>query len=77
MAATGPEVIVADQDPGIRLMLRRALAGLGYAIRDLESPGDALDYIERQRADLLVLIGCADAERSSACRPGDTKSYGC
>ena len=55
MAAAGPAVIVADDDPAIRILLRRALVSLGYQVHDLKSPGEALDSLESRNADLLVL----------------------
>jgi two-component system KDP operon response regulator KdpE len=49
-----PRVLVADQDPAIRLLLRRCLVKAGHSVRDIE-PGAANREESFRQFDLLIL----------------------
>lgn len=53
--AQGSRILIIDDDPGIRTLLRRSLTAAGYLVRD-SGPGQAaLRYMTEQRFDLLIL----------------------
>lgn len=48
--------VVCDDDPLLRCVLTRVIGPIGYEVTaEAESPGDALDVIDRVRADVVVL----------------------
>lgn len=53
--ARGPFVLVIDDDPGIRTLLRRGLSTAGYRVRDVEPGRGALACISARHFDLVVL----------------------
>jgi two-component system, OmpR family, KDP operon response regulator KdpE len=57
--ATGPTVLVIDEDPGVRRLLRRALAATGYRVQDGQPGADIASRIAGGVFDLLVL--CIDS----------------
>jgi CheY-like chemotaxis protein/phosphoribosyl 1,2-cyclic phosphodiesterase len=48
-------ILIADDDPDLRLLVRRALAGQGYDVREATNGIEALSVIEASRPDLLIL----------------------
>jgi two-component system KDP operon response regulator KdpE len=48
-------VAIVDDDPAIRLLLRRSLRTLGYRVHDVGSPEGAPGYLAKNRVDLLIL----------------------
>jgi CheY-like chemotaxis protein/phosphoribosyl 1,2-cyclic phosphodiesterase len=48
-------ILIADDDPDVRLLVRRALAGQGYNVREVSNGVDALRSIEENRPDLVIL----------------------
>jgi two-component system, OmpR family, KDP operon response regulator KdpE len=55
LAARGPRVLVIDDDPAIRRMLRQVLTAAGYRVQDT-APGDrAVGRVAERRFDLLIL----------------------
>jgi len=54
MARDQPEIVVVDDDPAIRLMLRRSLGTLGWRVQEFGSPAEAPGYIAKNTADLLI-----------------------
>jgi two-component system, OmpR family, KDP operon response regulator KdpE len=65
LAARGPSVLVIDDDPAIRRMLRQVLTTAGYRVQDLTpGQGAVLRFAERQ-FDLLIL----DIDQSAGIGP--------
>jgi two-component system, OmpR family, KDP operon response regulator KdpE len=71
LAGRGPRALVIDDDPAVRLLLRRELTAAGYRVWAREPSPAALASIAESRMDLLILdidaaaIGGADAIRSA------------
>jgi two-component system, OmpR family, KDP operon response regulator KdpE len=55
----GPRILVIDEDPGIRRLLRRELKGAGYCVQDAQPGSDVASRIGGRVFDLLVL--CIDS----------------
>ena len=51
----GPSVLIIDDDPAIRRMLRRAMTAAGYQVQDIAPGGGALEWIAERQIDLLIL----------------------
>jgi two-component system KDP operon response regulator KdpE len=49
------KILVVDDEPQIRRMLRSALTKLGYVVADARSGEDALEKIRQERFDLIIL----------------------
>ena len=52
---TTGRILVVDDEPQIRRVLRAALTGQGYEVTDARNGEDALQAIRRQRFDLILL----------------------
>ena len=50
-----PTILITDDESGIRLMLRTALESEGFQVLEAANGSEALDQIERNAPDLLVL----------------------
>jgi two-component system, OmpR family, KDP operon response regulator KdpE len=50
-----PSVLVVDQDPGVRRLLRRELTAAGYHVQEVESGKGALRRVAERGFDLLIL----------------------
>jgi diguanylate cyclase (GGDEF)-like protein/PAS domain S-box-containing protein len=48
-------VLVADDDPTIRLLVSEALAGIGYQVEEAENGAQALAMLRVMKADLVIL----------------------
>lgn len=74
----GTTILLVEDDPGVRLLARRALELAGHRVLEAESPNRALSMVEgEQHLDLLVtdvilpgMTGRALADRLRAERPG-------
>lgn len=53
-APAAPRVLIVDDEPNIRVVLRRALGGSGYDLREAESGEEALEIFAREGADLIL-----------------------
>ncbi len=51
----GPSVLVVDDDPAVRRLLRRELMETGYRVRESEPNAEALRLIGEQQFDLIIL----------------------
>ena len=54
-ARTGPLVLVVDDDPGVRQVVRANLEAEGYAVREAGSADEGLASLEEEPPDLLLL----------------------
>jgi excisionase family DNA binding protein len=52
---TGPLVLVVDDDPGVRQVVRANLETEGYAVREAGSAAEGLAALEEEAPDLLLL----------------------
>ena len=50
-----PAILVVDDEPQIRRVMRMALTARGYAVTDAKSGEEALDQVREHRFDLIVL----------------------
>ena len=70
--ARGPAVLVIDDDPAIRRLLRRELNSAGYRVEEMEPGKDALASIAGHKFDVAILDidspACGGAEIISATR---------
>jgi two-component system KDP operon response regulator KdpE len=54
-------ILVVDDEPAIRRLLRTSLGGQGFDVVEAGAGGDALQQIEREKPDLLILdLGLPD-----------------
>ena len=71
-------VLVVDDDPGVRELLNDVITGHGYRVLAVESGEDALKEVEKKRFDLifldLVLPGISGVEVLSAIMAKDKKA---
>ena len=51
----GPSILVVDEDPAIRLLLRRGLNAAGYRVRDAAPAQTEPGFLARLEFDLLIL----------------------
>src|SRR4051794_17043424 len=51
----GPSILIVDEDPAIRLMLRRSLNAAGYRARDATPAQTETGLLARREFDLLIL----------------------
>jgi len=59
--ASSPTVLVVDDEPAIRRLLRTSLAAQGYRIVEAADGAEALDAAAREKPDLLILdLGLPD-----------------
>ncbi len=58
---TGPSVLVVDDEPPIRRLLRTSLGAQGYDVVEAENGKEALAAAEREKPDLVILdLGLPD-----------------
>lgn len=61
MTATGQSILVIDDEPPIRRLLRTGLASQGYAVREAADGASALASLEEELPDLAILdLGLPD-----------------
>ena len=51
----GPRLLVVDDDPGVAQLASRALGRAGYSVSVAATGGAALEWLQKQEADLLLL----------------------
>lgn len=49
------QLLIVDDDPTIRHLIRRTLERMGHAMMEAEDGREAIDELTRQRADLVLL----------------------
>ena len=55
LEGSGETVLVVDDEPGVRMLVREVLAELGYAVVEAESGAEAIDLLGgARRVDLLI-----------------------
>jgi len=55
LMGSGGEILIVDDDPANRELLKRRLARAGYSSTSVESGEEALEMLEQQRFDLILL----------------------
>ena len=69
MNANAATILVVDDEPPIRRLLRMSLASQGFQVSEAASGKDALAEIERARPDLVILdLGLPDIDGSDVIR---------
>jgi excisionase family DNA binding protein len=53
--ATGPRVLIVDDDAGMRAFVRASLETEGFDVRDVASAGEGLAVLEEESLDLILL----------------------
>src|SRR5260370_19805358 len=51
----GPSVLIIDDDPGVRRLVRRELTTVGYQVQDVEPGHHAFERLANRHFDLLIL----------------------
>jgi DNA-binding response OmpR family regulator len=65
----GAELVLIEDDDAIALLLERALARDGYAVRRVPTGGEALDAVHAGPTDLVILdLGLPDVDGVEVCR---------
>ena len=69
MAACDGTILIADDDPDLRLVLRRTLEALGFEINECSSGEQAVREVEARRFDAVLLdVNMRGAGGIEACR---------
>lgn len=72
-------VVVVDDDPLVRLVLARAVTGLGHVSLPAESGGEALRLVERERVHVVIsdwmMPGMTGLELCQRIRARDSMEY--
>jgi two-component system KDP operon response regulator KdpE len=69
MPSSHPKVLVVDDEPAMRKVLRTSLAASGYAIQEASSGEEAIERLREQPADLALLdINMPGIGGIEACR---------
>src|SRR4051794_758193 len=61
-------LLLAEAEPGTREFLERHLASDGFAVLGAEAGREALELVERERPDLVLVGGLPDAPALEVCR---------
>src|SRR5512133_2676689 len=61
-------LLLAESEPGTREFLERHLAGDGFAVLGADAGREALELVERERPDLVLVGGLPDAPALEVCR---------
>ena len=61
-------LLLAEAEPGTREFLERHLASDGFAVVGAHAGREALELVERERPDLVLVGGLADAPALEVCR---------
>ena len=65
----GPVILIIDDEPQIRRLLRLTLDAHGYTVRDATSAGEGLQQVAMVRPDLVILdLGLPDMDGLEALR---------
>jgi two-component system KDP operon response regulator KdpE len=69
MNANSAKILVVDDEPPIRRLLRTSLASQGFQIMEAATAGEALAEIEREKPDLIILdLGLPDMQGQEVIR---------
>lgn len=69
MSGDGPSVLVIDDEPPIRRLLKTSLAAQGYRVLEAESAADGLRLVRGLRPDVVILdLGLPDQDGISVIR---------
>ena len=49
------KILIVDDDPDCRLLVRKILVEAGYSVTQCSNGLEALDYLQTNRPDLLIL----------------------
>ena len=55
MSTTSPTILIVDDEPQIRRVLRTTLTSQGYTVIEAQTGDEALEKIRSERADLILL----------------------
>ncbi len=61
-------LLLAESEPGTREFLERHLASDGFAVLGADAGREALELVERERPDLVLVGGLPDAPALEVCR---------
>src|SRR3954449_10020198 len=61
-------LLLAEAEPGTREFLARHLVGDGFAVLGADAGREALELVERERPDLVLVGGLSDAPALEVCR---------
>src|SRR3954449_6901296 len=61
-------LLLAEAEPGTREFLARHLASDGFAVLGADAGREALELVERERPDLVLVGGLPDAPALEGCR---------
>jgi DNA-binding response OmpR family regulator len=61
-------LLLAESEPGTREFLERHLAGDGFAVVGVDAGRQALELVERERPDLVLIGGLPDTPALEVCR---------
>jgi len=61
-------LLLAESEPGTREFLERHLASDGFAVLGVNAVREALELVERERPDLVLVGGLPDAPALEVCR---------
>ena len=61
-------LLLAEAEPGTREFLARHLASDGFAVLGADAGREALELVERERPDLVLVGGLPDAPALEVCR---------
>jgi two-component system KDP operon response regulator KdpE len=69
MSANSAKILLVDDEPPIRRLLRTSLACQGFQIMEAATAGEALAEIEREKPDLIILdLGLPDMQGQEVIR---------
>jgi two-component system, OmpR family, KDP operon response regulator KdpE len=67
--ASGPRVLVVDDEPQIRRLLSVSLSGRGYRVEEVATGAEGIERIATDHFDLLLLdLGLTDMDGLEVCR---------
>ena len=52
---TGARILIVDDEPQIRRVMRATLSGAGYVVADARSGEEALEKLRDERSDIVLL----------------------
>ncbi|MFY9729302.1 MAG: response regulator, partial [Candidatus Acidiferrales bacterium] len=55
MSTTSPTILIVDDEPQIRRVMRTTLSSQGYSVIEAKSGEEALEKLRAERADLILL----------------------
>ncbi|MEN8176992.1 MAG: response regulator [Pseudomonadota bacterium] len=58
--SSSEKLLLVDDDPGFRMMLREALGSAGFSITEAENGREAMTHIQQQKPDMVLLDALMD-----------------